>query len=391
MSFCVKTITAFSMVVAFFFIITLVPVSSREVSPEPAVLDSEYGVKRVGDLEIGDRVVDISWVWDHKLDYIYGEGEGAGITKPVTWIVTGKDHFHNMEPHVTLLSEDIIGLYIFGFDTDNGGYLNNNQWGLAEYGLRHFLNSSFNEEDDIIDEGFYATFSPSFRKAVLETILPNKAWDTGEDYTSKDYVFVLSRTELGGGSSGTHEIGSVLPYYDLDNPSGPENNEELISRRMAELPGCSVITGGYMENTETHEYEYVGDHYFYWTRSPCSEDSEHVQCVLYDGNFEGAIATGFCTVIISLGMRPALNISSDISVFAVANEYGVYEIINYGDITGNGKVTVSDAIRVLRYIVNLDDFNDREKISADVNEDGLVNITDAVLILRYIVGLINDF
>lgn len=57
----------------------------------------------------------------------------------------------------------------------------------------------------------------------------------------------------------------------------------------------------------------------------------------------------------------------------------------YGDVNGDGKVNVTDAVWVLRYDAEIS-INENENVSftyADVNGDGKVNVTDAVWILRY--------
>lgn len=63
----------------------------------------------------------------------------------------------------------------------------------------------------------------------------------------------------------------------------------------------------------------------------------------------------------------------------------------YGDLNGDGKITVQDAILLLRSIVGLTKLTPAEKTAADVDGSGAVNVADAVLILRYIVGLISSF
>ncbi len=65
--------------------------------------------------------------------------------------------------------------------------------------------------------------------------------------------------------------------------------------------------------------------------------------------------------------------------------------VMFGDINNDGVVDVGDAILLLRYVVDLEDFDDRQFKAADVNGDGSVDVGDAILILRYIVDLIDEF
>ncbi|NLA05630.1 MAG: hypothetical protein GX881_07970 [Firmicutes bacterium] len=61
-----------------------------------------------------------------------------------------------------------------------------------------------------------------------------------------------------------------------------------------------------------------------------------------------------------------------------------------GDVNGDDRVDVMDAITVLRYIVGLDALNEAQMKAADVNDDDRVDVADAIVILRYIVGLVDS-
>lgn len=62
-----------------------------------------------------------------------------------------------------------------------------------------------------------------------------------------------------------------------------------------------------------------------------------------------------------------------------------------GDVDHNGVVNISDAMKVLRFALNLITLPDDALPQADVSGDGSVNISDALLILRYSMGLIDSF
>ena len=81
---------------------------------------------------------------------------------------------------------------------------------------------------------------------------------------------------------------------------------------------------------------------------------------------------------------------------ATGNKLGVYvdgtlvatkEIVIYGDVNGDGKVNVLDAIIINRYTINLSSINGVCLVGADVNRDGKVNVLDAIIINRYTIGL----
>ena len=80
---------------------------------------SAYAIKTLGELNIGDKVVDNSWEWEHRTGPDRWDGvpySGTGVTMPVTWIVVAKDHY-GPNSGVTLLSEELIGKFMF----DNSG------------------------------------------------------------------------------------------------------------------------------------------------------------------------------------------------------------------------------------------------------------------------------
>ena len=59
-----------------------------------------------------------------------------------------------------------------------------------------------------------------------------------------------------------------------------------------------------------------------------------------------------------------------------------------GDADGDGEVTVTDALMVLRAALELVELTDEQTELADVNGDGSVTLSDALLILRAALGLI---
>ena len=62
-----------------------------------------------------------------------------------------------------------------------------------------------------------------------------------------------------------------------------------------------------------------------------------------------------------------------------------------GDVNGDGKVSVTDAMLTLRASMQKTVFTDEQNVKADVNKDGKVSVTDAMLILRFAMGRITSF
>lgn len=65
--------------------------------------------------------------------------------------------------------------------------------------------------------------------------------------------------------------------------------------------------------------------------------------------------------------------------------------VKYGDVDGDGVVTVKDALMTLQAYVKTLELNDSQKIAADVDGESGVSIKDALLILQYFVGIVTKF
>ncbi len=206
----------------------------------------------LGDLEIGDRVVDRTWLWEYRSNSRY-RYVGGDNKKPVIWIVVAKDHYPGMEPHVTLLAEDLIGRVCFDNSSNRGSEYGSNHWGEsgtpnAWWGVRPWLNS----EGIHADQGLYAAMSDRFQSNILTTNLPNREWEEeGKEYITEDKIFIPSASELGQHAS--YEIGSSYEYF----------AEKPDSARIARLNEAELI---------------------YWTRSPSDRQSREVWYVTSIGS-----------------------------------------------------------------------------------------------------------
>ena len=63
------------------------------------------------------------------------------------------------------------------------------------------------------------------------------------------------------------------------------------------------------------------------------------------------------------------------------------EIIIYGDMTGDGRVTALDAIRLNRYTIGTGALSGCYLLAADANRDGKITTLDAIIVNRYTIGL----
>jgi len=253
-------------------------------------LDADYyidytgGTIPIGDLPIGARVVDPGWEWEFRTGHRYTSVEGDE-TKFVTWIVVAKDHYSGLDPHVTLLSEGLIGRFAFDNSTNRGSQYGSYHWGdsgtgNASHGLRPWLNSTGIHSG----EGLYQSFSENFRSAILTTTVPNKERKNDRAYSTSDKVFTPSNTELGDTShTHTHQIGTVYPYFHASDNA----------KRVARFSGEAVE---------------------YWSRTP-GPNFDHVVRVV--GSKGGAFDKRAYSN--NSGVRPALNLKSEILVSEIKN------------------------------------------------------------------------
>ena len=61
-----------------------------------------------------------------------------------------------------------------------------------------------------------------------------------------------------------------------------------------------------------------------------------------------------------------------------------------GDLNNDGQVTVEDLIIARRYLLEIQDLDQRQKESADVNKDGIINDADVQLIREICMGGQNE-
>jgi hypothetical protein len=247
---------------------------------------------------------------------------------PVTWIVVAHDHHDMNEGHVTLLSEELIGLFAFDDSTDRDheyaewGY---NHWGKsgtgnARHGLRPWLNSSGLHAG----EGFYRAFSEEFKRAVLATTLPNKEWERSNSYNTHDYVFIPSSTELGDEEHGwtyrigdtelgdeehgwTYRIGDVYAYF------FGVGDRERVALMVGD--GWHEIVEKIWGKEKLNEWGVHGNNWYHWTRSPGSLYGAYVRYVRDTGEF----TNGFGANIEGTAVRPALNLKSGILVSEITH------------------------------------------------------------------------
>jgi len=245
--------------------------------------------RTMGDLSIGDKVVDLTWNWEFRTGENY---TGTGISKPVVWIVAAKDHYGE-NTGVTLLAEELIGRLAFDNST-NSSIRGSNHWGnsgknqTARVGLRPWLNSSGKHSN----EGFFRAFSDIFKNTLLTTEVSN--YDCSKDlfYTTNDIVYIPSAAELGESESTEASLaGKPYPFF----AGKPQK----------------VRTALLKEKTNS-----------YWSRSPLLKSPTYVRCVDIHGAFINNSAFNS-----DYAVRPVVNSVSETLVSEKPDAKGLYRIL----------------------------------------------------------------
>ncbi len=96
-----------------------------------------------------------------------------------------------------------------------------------------------------------------------------------------------------------------------------------------------------------------------------------------------------------LGVSEQYLKDGDVIVFHYTDDYTKESSIGgevlYGDADGDSKITVLDALTVLKYVVGTQKLDDRQIRCADVNGDGDVDVTDALQIIKKVAGSLKVF
>ncbi len=71
--------------------------------------------------------------------------------------------------------------------------------------------------------------------------------------------------------------------------------------------------------------------------------------------------------------------------------YADASAVQYGDLNGDGRIDVQDAVAVMRHTLGMELLSEADIILADVNGDGAVNVQDVSLIMQKTLGLIEKF
>lgn len=253
--------------------------------------------------------------------------------QPIVWQIIDKNHTGYPANSVTLLTEKIIDLR--GFDAkeptnSNSDRKTNGNNRYKDSNLRQWLNKAgqpWFEKTHTADEpptdsgmseptgydakeGFLSSFSAGELSAILDTTLTvakNTVTDGGGSETVTDKVFLLSNTEVGLANENNIVEGSLFSIFSSD-----------AARKV-------YLTQQAFDNTKSDSKPATINDVWYWLlRTPNAGHASDVRCV---SSF-GALSYGLACRG-SYGVRPALNLKSDIFVSDTVDEDGCYTFLGF--------------------------------------------------------------
>jgi len=249
----------------------------------------------------------------------------------ITWLVGGQNHYGANQ--TALVSEKIISLKAFdakeaaNTDSNRKNYGNNR---YSQSNLRQWLNSSatswysaqhsadappnnanvysnYNEYD--AEPGFLTNFSENMRNALVPTTLTvakNTVTDGGGSETVSDKVFLLSNTEVGLTNENSIAEGKLMSLF------------STAANRIVKPTATAVSKSEYKDTTNLLDSKA----WYYWLRTPNASYSYLARHVSTDGSLHNRSAFDG-----HYGVRPALNLNSDILVSDSTDADGAYTIV----------------------------------------------------------------
>ena len=257
---------------------------------------------------------------------------GSMYSNPIVWLVAAKNHTGYPSNSLTLVSEKIIKIMAFdakepsNSDSDRKSYGNNRylhsnlrQWlnsdkaGGAWYTAQHSADAppvsgevSYNPYNSL--PGFLNAFTADEKNAILNTTLTvarNTVTDGGGSETVVDGVFLLSNTEVGLANENSVAEGSLLALFSTS------------SNRITQPTAAAVSNSDY-----TNASLSASQAWYWWLRTPYASNARNVRNVHTGGAlYNNGAYNG------NGGLRPALNLPSDLLISDTTDSDGCYTVI----------------------------------------------------------------
>lgn len=264
----------------------------------------------------------------------------------IGWQIGDKNHAGYPAGSVTLVAERMLTLKCFDAIESGGGnsrnsygnnryiYANIRQWlnkaGTGWYVQQHTYDRapaksyvSYNAYDS--EAGFKTGFGAEMLAAILPTtlIVAKPTCDGGGSETFTDDIFLLSVTEVGLGTENGISEGSVLAMF-----------SDAASRKC--MPTAQAVSQSEYTNSSLS----ASQNWYYWLRSPNAGYGCSARVVNSGGSLSNSVAYSG-----DRGVRPALNLSSDILVSDTPDADGYYTIIWNNAPTNPPGITVPETVR----------------------------------------------
>lgn len=145
-------------------------------------------------------------------------------------------------------------------------------------------------------------------------------------------------------------IDGMLPFENLVDDYVEETDNHVLYRVTPDFEGTNLVADG-------------------------------VQIEAYSVEDNGA---GVCYNVYCYNVQPGVSINYATGASTLSSSTTASSV--KGDISGNGKLDLYDAIEISKYIMGMRTMTSAEQSTADYNSDGAVNLYDAIAIAKYIMN-----
>ena len=306
--------------------------------------------------------------------------------KPIIFQIIDKNHAGYPANSVTLITERIITFKAFDAKEPSNPNTNRHDWGNNRYAhsnIRQWLNKDTspwyatqhsydappnnsnvwsNYNDYEAEAGFLSNFSAELKSKLLLTTLTvakNTVTDGGGSETVQDKVFLLSETEVGLGNENGIAEGTPFSFFSSD-----------AARRA--YPTAEAVSNSEYQDSSLN----ANQPWHWWLRTPDAGFAHNARYVSSSGSLSFVNAYGgLC------GVRPALNLPSDILVSDSPDTDGAYIIVWNQTTTISGadsNLGNKSAPFTVNYSVNDTDTGDTLTVTEKVDTTTIRTINNAV-------------
>lgn len=323
---------------------------------------------------------------------------------------------------------DIVDLTV----TPDEGY-KLKEWEVVSGGVTVKDNSFIMETNDVVLKPVFEVYNPTieidlgdlgepiviqttYGKKFFTALLDANIWGTLDDMETEDYLFRDIATK------------PLSEFSDMDEYN--DDTDELINRPVKEDLHVYACFFTKIKNVAlTIDYPYAGDvvtldENYIQSNMPEFTVADNAHCSIiideysrpewwipegeygstfFEGTFEAGKTYGVSALLnadfgywldsetaVTVNGEPADETSGALAVY-FSKPFTVKEAPVIGDVNGDKKVDVLDAVPVQKYAVDKTKLTPEQLIVADVNNDNNVDILDAAEIQKFAAGKISEF